>query len=104
METLPSVQQGTGNTLIAVCDSTLVGILSIRTLLLFLGLPEYPVDITSIEVVPDPPKPGQELTVKVDGIVTETLEVSLILETTYFLRVTSTGRSICRCDCEDWIN
>jgi len=33
-----------------------------------------PVQITSIEVTPDPPKPGQDLTVTVNGTVTETLE------------------------------
>ncbi|KAF8807482.1 hypothetical protein BYT27DRAFT_7256079 [Phlegmacium glaucopus] len=33
-----------------------------------------PVKITSIQVLPDPPKPGKDLTVIVDGTVTETLE------------------------------
>lgn len=45
-----------------------------------------PVQIKSIEVSPNPPKPGEDLTVIVDGVVTETLEVSLVSEATYFLK------------------
>jgi len=34
--------------------------------------------IDSLEVFPDPPKPGQDLTVKVKGTVTETIDVRLL--------------------------
>jgi hypothetical protein len=48
--------------------------------LLFLGLPEYPAQIESIQLLPDPPKPGQDLTVTVVGTMLETLEVGLVLK------------------------
>lgn len=41
----------------------------------FQGLPTDIVQLESIKVFPDPPKPGQELTVKATGIVTEVIEV-----------------------------
>ena len=55
-------------------------------MLLFLGLPEYLAQITSIQLSPDPPKPGQDLTVTVDGTVSDTLEVGLVFEDIYLLR------------------
>lgn len=55
-------------------------------MLLFLGLPEYLAQITSIQVSPDPPKPGEDLIVTVDGTVSETLEVGLVFEVIYSLR------------------
>ena len=48
--------------------------------MLFLGRPSDPVQIKSIEVLPDPPKPGENLTVIVNGTVSETLEVGLVLK------------------------
>ncbi|KAF8974000.1 ML domain-containing protein [Flammula alnicola] len=38
------------------------------------GLDTDPVEIESIEVFPDPPKPGEDLTVKVKGIAKEVVE------------------------------
>ena len=72
-------------------------------MLLFLGLSEDPVQITSIQLLPDPPKPGQDLTVIVDGTVSETLEVGSVFDD-IFSAITSTGRSICRRVCEAWIS
>ena len=43
----------------------------------FQGLDSDPVQITSIKVLPDPPRPGEDLTVTVNGTVTTTLEVGL---------------------------
>lgn len=54
-------------------------------MLIFLGLPDYPAQITSIQLSPDPPKPGEDLIVTVDGTVSETLEVGLVLEDIYSL-------------------
>jgi hypothetical protein len=54
--------------------------------LLFLGVPTYPVRIKSIKLLPDPPNPGEDLTVIVDGIVSETLEVGLNFEDIYSVR------------------
>ena len=45
--------------------------------MLLLGLESSPIHITSIQVSPDPPKPGHDMTVIVDGSVDETLEVGL---------------------------
>ena len=86
-----------------VCGSILIEIPFIKNMLLFLGLDTYPIQITSLEVKPNPPEPGQELTVIVDGIATETVEVGLVLKL-YISELTLTGRSICGCVCEDWIN
>lgn len=41
------------------------------------GEPEFPVQIESIEVFPDPPEPGKNLTVTVRAIVLEEIEVRL---------------------------
>ncbi|KAJ7487697.1 ML domain-containing protein [Mycena galericulata] len=38
------------------------------------GLPSQPLQIDSIELFPDPPMPGKDLTVTVKGLVTETIE------------------------------
>lgn len=54
--------------------------------MLFLGRPSDPVQIESIKLLPDPPKPGENLTVIVDGIVSETLEVGLVFENIYSVR------------------
>ena len=40
------------------------------------GDPSVPVHITSIEISPDPPKPGENMTVTVIGEATERVEVS----------------------------
>ena len=40
------------------------------------GDAEDPVEIKSIDISPDPPKPGQDLTVKVTATVKETIEVN----------------------------
>ena len=40
------------------------------------GLPTDPVQVESITVTPDPPKPGQNLTIEVKALVTETIEVA----------------------------
>lgn len=40
-----------------------------------LGLSSDPIQIESIEVLPDPPQPGQDLTVKVKAQVTQLIEV-----------------------------
>ncbi|KAF8622885.1 hypothetical protein AX15_006650 [Amanita polypyramis BW_CC] len=37
------------------------------------GLPSDPVQVESIEVSPDPPKPGHNLTIKAKGVVTEVI-------------------------------
>lgn len=41
------------------------------------GSETNPIQIKSIEVSPDPPKPGQDLTVTVSGTAVETIEVHL---------------------------
>ncbi|KAF5313996.1 hypothetical protein D9611_006874 [Ephemerocybe angulata] len=38
------------------------------------GEPQYPIQIESLEVSPDPPQPGKNLTVKVTATVTERIE------------------------------
>ncbi|KAJ7169973.1 MD-2-related lipid-recognition domain-containing protein, partial [Mycena filopes] len=38
------------------------------------GLPSNPIQIESIELLPDPPLPGQDLTIKVKAAVSETIE------------------------------
>ncbi|KAJ7038096.1 ML domain-containing protein [Mycena alexandri] len=38
------------------------------------GSPSNPIQIDSIELLPDPPLPGQDLTIKVKALVTETVE------------------------------
>ncbi|KAJ7786418.1 hypothetical protein B0H16DRAFT_1490400 [Mycena metata] len=38
------------------------------------GSPSNPIQIDSIELLPDPPLPGQDLTVKVKALVTDTIE------------------------------
>ncbi|KAF8640872.1 hypothetical protein AX17_000520 [Amanita inopinata Kibby_2008] len=38
------------------------------------GLPTDPIQLDSIEVFPDPPKPGQDLTVKVKGVVKDVIQ------------------------------
>lgn len=43
-----------------------------------IGLESDPMQIQSIELSPDPPKPGQDLTVKVKGTVTETIDVRFL--------------------------
>jgi hypothetical protein len=40
-----------------------------------LGLPSDPIQIESVEFSPDPPKPGEDLTVKVKATAIETIEV-----------------------------
>lgn len=40
----------------------------------FVGSPSNPIQIDSIELSPDPPVPGQDLTVKVKALVTEVIE------------------------------
>ncbi|PFH54549.1 hypothetical protein AMATHDRAFT_44401 [Amanita thiersii Skay4041] len=47
------------------------------------GLDTDPIQLESIEVSPDPPKPGKDLTVKVKAIVSETIEVSAKYEGAY---------------------
>ena len=79
MKKLLSVQQRAGITIIAVCGSIVVELES-GLQRLFLGLPSDPVQIESIHLLPDPPIPGQDLTVIVDGTVLKTLEVSLCLK------------------------
>ena len=54
--------------------------------MLLLGLPSDPVQIKSIELLPDPPVPGENLTVTVDGIVSETLSVGLIFKDIFSVR------------------
>lgn len=85
MKKLLSVQQRAGDTLIAVCGSILVEIQFLRCVL-FLGLPSDPVQIESIQLSPDPPKPGDDLTVTVDGIVSVTLSVGFVFEDIYSVR------------------
>ena len=55
-------------------------------MLLLLGLPTNPVQIESIKLLPDPPKPGENLTVIVDGIVSETIVVGLFFEDNYSVK------------------
>ena len=43
------------------------------------GDPSDPVHIKSIEISPDPPKPGEDMTVKVVGQADEVVEVRVIL-------------------------
>lgn len=52
-------------------------------MLLFLAPPSSSIEIKSITLSPDPPKPGEKLTVTVDGLVLETLEVGLVFEDVY---------------------
>lgn len=49
--------------------------LAILTHFLRAGNPTDPIHIKSIEISPDPPKPGEDLTVKVIGEATEIVEV-----------------------------
>ena len=67
-----STLQRAGVTLIVV---RLPSWVPLKTANVLPGLPTDIIQIQSIEVSPDPPKPGQELTVKVDAIVTQTIEV-----------------------------
>ncbi|KAG8817579.1 Phosphatidylglycerol/phosphatidylinositol transfer protein [Serendipita sp. 399] len=43
------------------------------------GSPDDLIEVKSIEVKPDPPKPGQDLEITAKGYVKETLEVSLVI-------------------------
>lgn len=43
------------------------------------GEPDWPVEIDSIEVSPDPPQPGKDLTVKVKAKAKERIEVRIPL-------------------------
>jgi hypothetical protein len=64
---------------------SLVGIQSI-TRYTSQGFDDDPIEIQSITLFPDPPKPGEDLTVTVDGIVKETLEVGTVFEAMYLLK------------------
>jgi hypothetical protein len=85
LKKLLSVQRRAGDTLIAVWCSILVESQCIRCYY-FLGLPSDPVQIKSIKLSPDPPVPGEDLTVIVDGIVSETLSVGLVFEDIFSVR------------------
>ena len=44
-----------------------------------LGTPEFPIHVKSLQVSPDPPKPGEDLTINAVGEASETVEVCLAL-------------------------
>ena len=54
---------------------------------MFVGLPGDPVRIKSIEVSPDPPKPGANMTVKVVGQANEQVEVGFVTNIFYALLI-----------------
>lgn len=70
----PFAQQlvGNGRTVVRFC--TVHEMLSFSDKLI--GLDTDAVKIESIEVFPDPPEPGKDMTVKVKGIAREVIEVS----------------------------
>jgi hypothetical protein len=49
-----------------------------------IGEPDWPVEIDSIEVSPDPPQPGKDLTVKVKAKAKERIEVRIPLGHPFF--------------------
>jgi hypothetical protein len=62
------------------------------------------VEIKSINISPDPPKPGQNLTVNVVAYAHEVVEVrhlSIIIPL-LIGSYSAVGGCICRCDCEAW--
>jgi hypothetical protein len=70
-----------------------------------LGLETDPIQIDSIEVSPDPPVPGQNLTVIAKGQVTEVIEVRMASSHVGFQNdlLVISGWSICRCYSEAWV-
>ena len=66
------------------------------------GAPTDPVHIKSIEVSPDPPKPGANMTVKVIGQADEQVEVTSIVAIYDALLTVKVGRCIRRCGRQSW--
>ena len=72
---------------------------------LFTGTPADLIEVKSIKLSPDPPVPGQDLTVTASGYVKDTIEVCAVL-----LRMKNSERNIHIstvgglrwCDCQDW--
>ncbi len=74
----------------------------LNALLPFQGLPTDPIQIKSINVFPDPPKPGQNLTVTVEASAQEKVEVRLhpLVSCSPIRSDRFSGGCICRCSGE----
>ena len=61
------------------------------------GGPEFPIHIKSLRISPDPPKPGENLTINAIGEASETIEarVARFLRYSPNLIIYSTGRRLC---------
>jgi hypothetical protein len=66
------------------------------------GLPSDVVQVNSVVVSPDPPGPGDDLTVMVNATVTEIIEVTIIAAVIQLKFNTFTGGCLCRRRREAW--